>query len=54
MKKTVASVILVILVISAFAALSAPHAKAQTTEAVILSYKWYIAPTNDLGDTSTI
>jgi hypothetical protein len=46
LKKIVASVILVILVISAFAALSAPNAKAQTTDAAILSYKWYTSPTN--------
>ncbi len=46
LKKIVASVILVILVISTFAALSTPHVKAQTTEAVITSYSWYTAPSN--------
>jgi hypothetical protein len=46
LKKIVASVILVILVISTFAALSTPHVKAQTTETVITSYSWYTAPSN--------
>ncbi len=44
MKKIEASIILVILAISAFAAVSTPHVKAQTTEATILSYTWYTAP----------
>ena len=41
LKKIVTALLLVILVISAFAALAAPHAKAQTTQATILSYSWY-------------
>ena len=46
LKKPVTAVILVILVLGAFASLSLPHVKAQTTEAVVLSYTWYPAPAN--------
>jgi hypothetical protein len=45
-KVVVTAVIIVILVLSAFAALSLPHVKAQTTDATILSYTWYTAPAN--------
>lgn len=47
MKKIVTALVLVILVIGAFAALSAPRVKAQTTSAAILSYSWYISQAQD-------
>lgn len=46
MKKIVTALVLVILVIGSFAALSAPRVKAQTTSAKVLSYSWYISPSN--------
>ena len=46
MKKAATVIILVILIMSVFAVFSAPHVKAQTMEATILSYSWYIAPAN--------
>ncbi|MGO8807682.1 MAG: FxLYD domain-containing protein [Candidatus Bathyarchaeia archaeon] len=47
MKKTVASLVLFILVLGAFASLAAPHVKAQTTQATLgENYSWYVAPSN--------
>jgi hypothetical protein len=50
LKKILTSVIIVILVLSALAALSAPHVKAQTLEAKIVSYRWYVSSTNDITE----
>ena len=47
MKKIITALVLIILVIGSFAALSAPHVKAQTTSAAILSYSWYISQAQD-------
>jgi len=46
LKRIVIALVLVILVIGSFAALSAPRVKAQTTSAKVLSYSWYISPSN--------
>ena len=50
MKKIVTSVTIIILVLTAFAALSAPHVKAQTLEAKIVSYRWYVSSTSDITE----
>ncbi len=44
MKKTLAFIILVVLALAAFNVYSLPHVKAQTTQAQVLSYSWYLAP----------
>ena len=44
MKKIITAVILAVLILAAFNMLSAPSVKAQTSEAKILSYSWYVAP----------
>ena len=44
MKKIITTVLLVVLIVAAFSILSAPHVKAQTSQAKILSYTWYTAP----------
>jgi hypothetical protein len=46
LKKILTTIVLVVLIIGSFAALAAPHVRAQTTEAKILSYSWYISPSN--------
>jgi hypothetical protein len=50
LKKVVTAFMLVILVLSAFAALSAPNVKAQTLEAKIVSYRWYVSSTSDITE----
>ena len=49
MKKTLTVAVLVILVLSAFASLSASHVKAQASDVRILSYTWYAAPSNTVS-----
>ena len=44
MKKIITVVIVVALILAAFNILSAPQVKAQTSEAKVLSYSWYVAP----------
>ncbi len=44
LKKILAFVILVVLALASFNVLSLPHVKAQTSEAQVLSYSWYVAP----------
>ncbi|MGO8806310.1 MAG: FxLYD domain-containing protein [Candidatus Bathyarchaeia archaeon] len=44
MKKIITAIIVVVLTLAAFSILSAPSAKAQTSQATILSYSWYVAP----------
>ena len=44
MKKILAFVILVVLALASFNVLSLPNVRAQTNEAQVLSYSWYIAP----------
>ena len=44
MKKILAFVILVVLALALFNVLSLPNVRAQTNEAQVLSYSWYIAP----------
>jgi len=47
LKKTITAVILVVLIVAAFSMLlSVPHARADTSEANVLSYTWYAAPTD--------
>ena len=46
LKKTMVIVIVAALALSAFSTLLDPSVKAQTTEANVLSYTWYIAPVN--------
>ena len=48
LKKLLTALVLFILVIGAFAAVSTPHAKAQETgQATIVSYSWYISQTQN-------
>jgi len=44
LKKILAFVILVVLALASFNVLSLPYVRAQTNEAQVLSYSWYIAP----------
>jgi hypothetical protein len=44
LKKILAFVILVVLALASFNVLSLPNVRAQTNEAQVLSYSWYIAP----------
>ena len=44
MKKILAFAILVVLALASFNVLSLPNVRAQTNEAQVLSYSWYIAP----------
>ena len=44
LKKTLALVILAVLALSSFTVLSLPNVRAQTNQAQVLSYSWYIAP----------
>ena len=50
LEKILTFIIIVILILSAFAALSAQHVKAQTLEANIVSYRWYVSSTNDITE----
>lgn len=44
MKKILIAIALIVLIISSISLLSAPHVKADPSEAKILSYSWYVAP----------
>jgi hypothetical protein len=44
LKKILIALVLVILIVSSVSLFSAPHVKADTSEAQILSYSWYVAP----------
>jgi len=44
LKKIITALLLVVLIVAAFSILSAPHVKAQTSQAQVLSYTWYEAP----------
>ena len=44
MKKILAALVLVILIVSSLSLLSMPRVKADSSEAQILSYSWYVAP----------
>ena len=44
MKKILVALVLIILIVSSVSLLSTPHVKADASEATILSYSWYVAP----------
>jgi hypothetical protein len=44
LKKIITAVILVALIVAAFSMLSTPRVRADTSEAQVLSYSWYVAP----------
>jgi hypothetical protein len=46
LKKTIVVVILAVLTLAAFSMLSGPSVRANTSEANILSYSWYVAPSS--------
>lgn len=46
MKKIITAIITAALLLAAFNTLSAPSARADTSEAKVLSYSWYVAPSN--------
>ena len=51
MKKILVALTLTILILTSFAVLAVPHVKADTTEAKVLSYSWYVAPDDTLVST---
>ncbi|MGD0203244.1 MAG: FxLYD domain-containing protein [Candidatus Bathyarchaeia archaeon] len=50
MKKIITAVILVALIVAAFSMLSAPTVKANTSEAKVLSYSWYVTPDSIIAE----
>ena len=48
MKKIITAVILAALIVAAFSMLSTPSVRADTSEAKVLSYSWYVTPANTI------
>jgi hypothetical protein len=46
LKKIITAVILIVLIVASFSMLSAPRVKADTSEAKVVSYSWYEAPSD--------